>query len=105
MVATAKAPVPDAPGMSTMPLPPRVAATATTSGTGVLDPDRKTVVTRLVVGAGTVLEQSKRTGISLTRNGLVGWKLRTNVAAPPPGTTTGVFGTPTTAFVNGSVRV
>src|SRR5580692_2595185 len=50
-VATAKTPVPVTPGISTKPGSP-LAASATTSGTGVVEPDRLRVSTPMVVAAG-----------------------------------------------------
>ena len=51
-VATAKAPVPVAPGIFTMPSLVSVAAKATMSGTGVADAENKSVFRPTMMGAG-----------------------------------------------------
>src|SRR5262245_36524364 len=58
-VATAKAPVPSAPGRFTIPSPVNVATNAMMSGTASVSADRRKVFTPWMMGAGGVLAQWK----------------------------------------------
>jgi|SRR5215468_2316940 len=55
-VATANTPVPDVPGMFTIPSPLSVATKAITSGTGVVDADIRTVLIPILTAASSVFD-------------------------------------------------
>ena len=91
-VATAKTPVPVAPGTSTMP--PLAAASATMSGTGVAEAENNSVFSPELTGAGLLFVQSKLSCTSVGGKGAVGVKASTKLCAAPPATLTAVFGVP-----------
>src|SRR5262245_21985682 len=70
-VATANAPIPFSPGISTMP-GSLLAASATMSGVGVVDADKSKVLRPDSVWADPVLKQLKLNATSVGGNGLVG---------------------------------
>ena len=65
-------PVPDGPGIVTMPSFSRVPASATMSGTGVSEADRRSVLSPVWTGAGTVFAQRKLNCTSVGGNDPVG---------------------------------
>ena len=71
-VATAKAPVPFAPGIFTMPSLVSVAAKATMSGTGVTDAESSQVFSPTLMGAGWLFAQAKLNCTSVGAIGAVG---------------------------------
>src|SRR5579864_342207 len=101
-VATANAPVPLVPGISTIPGSPD-AASATTSGTGVVEADTSSVLRSLVCGAASALAQ-KNSRLPKTEGKVaVGVSAMTKLCAPPGPISTGVLSVPVSALVAGSV--
>src|SRR5262249_32339216 len=95
-VATAKAPAPFVPAMSTIPLLPVVAPRATMSGTAVVEAERRTVLSPEIVDAGArVFAQSKVSDTSVGGNAPVGVKPTTKLWELARGMSIGVFGGPT----------
>src|SRR5262245_33529070 len=90
-VATEKMPVPVAPGTSTVPLFPIVAATAITSGTGIADDDRRSVVRPGVSIAGPAFEQANRRSTSVGANAASGVTANTKLWLPNEAMSTGVL--------------
>src|SRR5271170_6553088 len=101
-VATAKAFEPVVPVMCRMPSFCAVAASATTSGTGVAEPDSSKVLSPVLLGAALTPVQSKPSATVAGTNGALGVKAITKLCelkfgALPPGIETGVFGEPVSA--------
>ena len=97
--ATAKTPVPVAPAILTVPGKAlgKVAANATTSGTGVGEAERRIVLTPTRLGTGLpVFAQSKIRATSVLSKGCVGVKAKTKLWNAPAGMSTGVFSVPVT---------
>jgi hypothetical protein len=101
-VATAKAPEPALPAISTMPGSP-LAAKATMSGTGVADAESSRVLRPAELEAAGRLAQSKPSTTFTGRNAAWGVNAKTKLFAAPAATETGVFGEPVSALVVGSV--
>src|SRR5215813_14893286 len=93
-VATAKAPVPFVPGILAIPSLVGVATNAKMSGTGVVEAERSTVLSPVLIGAGKVLAQSKFIRVSIGAKACVGVKATTKLWPPPAGILTGVLGVP-----------
>ena len=102
-VATANTPVPVVPGMFIMPSLLRVAPRATMSGTGVADAEKSSVFNPELIGAGSVLVQSKLNSTSVDATGAEGVSEMMKLRAACAGISTGAFGVPVGRFVSGSV--
>src|SRR5262249_8728661 len=103
VVATAKVPVPDEPGMFTIPSLPGGAASAMTCGEGSGEAATSSVFSPTTVGARSVLVQLNPNWMSVASNPAVGVRVSTNVWFAPGAISTGVFGVPIGWFVEGSV--
>jgi hypothetical protein len=99
-VATANAPVV---AKFTMPVLPAVAASATMSGPGAAEAERRRVFRPEVIGAGAVFVHAKVSWTSVGAKGLVGVKAKTKLWAAPAATSTGVLAVPVSALVAGLV--
>src|SRR5262245_45533661 len=93
-VATANTPAPFGPGMFTMPSPLGVATRATISGVGVVDADRRRVLSPDNTDAGLALLQLKLNATSVGGKDALGLIEITKVWKPPGAMLTGVFGVP-----------
>jgi len=82
---------PVGPGISTMPPPVVVAATARRSGVGVVEAENKKVLTPGVIGAGALLVQSKLKVTSVGAMGLEGVRTKIKHPLPLAAISTGVF--------------
>jgi hypothetical protein len=102
-VATLKATLPVAPGMTAVSVGVAVAARATMSGVAVFEADIKSVLTPVIGFTGCVLELAKLSGTLTGPNEAVGVMAMTKLCRPPLGMLTGVFGVPMGWFVTGSV--
>lgn len=80
-VATAKAPEPFVPGMSTMP--PVAAAKATMSGTEVIDAESSKVFSPVLIGAGSLFAQSKLNCTSVGEKGAVSVTAKIKLCSAP----------------------
>jgi len=90
---------PVGPGISTIPPPVVVAATARRSGVGVEEAENNKVLTPGVIGAGALLVQSKLKVTSVGAMGLEGVRAKIKHPAPLAGISTGVLGDPTGRLV------
>src|SRR5262249_54996770 len=102
-VATANTPVPVAPGMSTMPFLPIVAASATMSGIGVADEESSSVFTPPIVCATSAFGPANSNVTSVGVTAAVGVNAMTNVWPTPGPMSAPRLGVPVTALVAGSV--
>src|SRR6266850_6393616 len=90
---------PVGPGISTMPPPVVVAATARRSGVGVEEAENNKVLTPGVIGAGSLFVQSKLKVTSVGAMGLEGVRAKIKHPLPLAGISTGVLGDPTGRLV------
>jgi hypothetical protein len=102
-VATAKAFEPVVLEMCKMPSFWAVAASATTSDTGVDEADSSNVLRPVVLGAALTPVQSNPSITTAGTNGPLGVKAITKLCDPPAAIDTGVFGDPVSALVAGLV--
>ena len=104
IVATEKKPNWLSVGMSTMPVPPTVAARAMMSGTGVLEDEKSSVFRPEIDNAGALLSRhAKRNCTSVGATWAVAIRLKTKLCAPPGAIVTGVFAVPIGWLVAGLV--
>ncbi len=102
-VATAKAFEPLVPVMCRIPSFIAVAANATISGTGVVEPDSSRVLSPVLLGAALTPVQSKPSIIVVGTNGALTVNAMTKLCEPPAAIDADVFGEPVSAFVAGFV--
>src|SRR5262245_25857365 len=96
-VATANAPVPLVPGILTTPgSDGGVAASATISGTEIVEAESSKVSSPVLTGAGSLFEQSKLSCTSVDGIGEAGVIAKTKLCAAPGAIFTGVLGKPVT---------
>src|SRR5262249_60515157 len=93
-VATAKAAAPVVPGTCTMPSFVEVAASTTTSGTGVEEAVNASVFTPAMIGAGGLFAHAKANCTSGGATGEVGVMAKTKLWAAPAGIFAAVLGDP-----------
>jgi len=102
-VATAKAPEPEVPVMCRMPSFIAVAASATISGTGVVEADNSKLLSPVMLGAALTPVHAKPSTTLVGTNGAFGVKAITKLCEPPAAIDTGVLGDPLSALVAGLV--
>jgi hypothetical protein len=95
--------MPNGPETSTAPVLPIVAASAITSGTGLVDDDNSRVVRPGVTTAGSTFAQTNRRATSVDANAAAGVRANTKLWLANGGMSTGMFGDPVTALVATSV--
>ena len=95
-VATANTPMPVLPGIFTIPSLLGVAANATMSGIGVADAENSKVFNPELIGAGSLLAQSKLNCRSVGAMAALGVNAITKLWAAPAVMLAGEFGVPVT---------
>src|SRR5262245_53540182 len=102
-LATAKLPVSAGLETSTAPAFPGVAASAITSGTGLVDDDNSNVVRPGMTDVGSKFAKGNRTATSVDGNTADGVTAKTKLWLANGGMLTGVLGDPVSALVAASV--